>query len=69
MNGMFGINGLFGYLVAVVIVLVAAFCFGYAAIKVEKSQATNYYKIQNQNSVKMKSTSNDKHYELVKDNN
>ncbi|PAF42941.1 DUF4006 family protein [Helicobacter sp. 11S03491-1] len=67
MNGLFGINGLLGYIVAVVLVVGAAVCFGAAAIYIQKSQATHYYKIQDQSAIKMKSLDNVKHYELVQD--
>ncbi|PAF52308.1 DUF4006 family protein [Helicobacter sp. 13S00477-4] len=65
MNGLFGINGLLGYIVAVVLILAIVFCFGAIAIKIQKNQATNYYKIENQSIIQMKNTGNEKHYELL----
>ncbi|PAF44831.1 DUF4006 family protein [Helicobacter sp. 11S02596-1] len=67
MNGLFGINGLLGYLVAVLLVVGAAGVFGFAAIHIQKSQATNYYKIDNQDAIKMKSVGNEDHYQLVQE--
>ena len=52
MNGLFGINGLFGYLVAILLVVGAAIVFGIAAIKIQKEQATSYYKIENPHAMK-----------------
>ncbi|PAF54524.1 hypothetical protein BKH42_01040 [Helicobacter sp. 13S00482-2] len=62
MNGLFGINGLLGYIVAVLLVVGLAVGFGFAAVSIQKSQATNYYKIDNQANIKMKSKDNAYHY-------
>ncbi|PAF46380.1 hypothetical protein BKH46_07890 [Helicobacter sp. 12S02634-8] len=65
MNGLFGINGLVGYVIAVVLVVGIAVFFSVVAIGVQKTQATHYYKLQDQSAIQMKNTKNDKHYELV----
>lgn len=64
MNGLFGINGLLGYVVAVLLVVALAAGLGYAAVSAQKSQATNYYKIDNQAGIKMKSKENVSHYTI-----
>ncbi|PAF49556.1 hypothetical protein BKH41_02515 [Helicobacter sp. 12S02232-10] len=67
MNGLFGINGLLGYLIAVLLVVGAAILFSIAAINIQKTQAVSYYKIDNQDAIKMKSIGNEKHYELMQE--
>lgn len=64
MNGLFGINGLLGYIVAVLLVVGLAAGLGYMAVNTQKSQATNYYKIDNQTGIKMKSKENVSHYTI-----
>ncbi len=61
MNGLFGVNGLLGYLVAVVLLLSIVFVLGMTAVGIQKSEATNYYKIENPFELKMNSTSNVNH--------
>lgn len=61
MDGLFGINGLLGYVVAVVLLLSIVFIFGSNAVATQKSQATNYYKIENPFGVKMISEDNVRH--------
>jgi hypothetical protein len=61
MNGLFGVNGLLGYLVAVVLLLSIVFVFGMNAVAVQKREATNYYKMENPFDLKMISTTNVNH--------
>lgn len=57
MNGLFGVNGLLGYVVAVVLLLAIVFGLGYAAVSTQASVATNYYTLDAQ-SLKMNSSAN-----------
>lgn len=61
MDGLFGINGLLGYVVAVALLLSIVFIFGSNAVATQKSQATNYYQIENPFGVKMISEDNVRH--------
>jgi len=65
MNGLFGVNGLLGYLVAVVLLLSIVFIFGMNAVGIQKREATNYYKIENPFDLKKSSTSNVNHVKSV----
>ena len=47
MDGLFGLNGLLGYFVAVALLLAIVFIFGSNAVATQKAQATNYYTIEN----------------------
>ncbi len=67
MNGLFGINGLGGYIVAVALLLAIVFGLGYAAVITQKAQANNPYVIENQNSIEKKSVGNAQHYQDVKE--
>lgn len=40
------INGLVGFFLAVILLLTIVFFLGYLAIKIQKQEATNYYKIE-----------------------
>lgn len=60
MNGLFGINGLLGYLVAVLLVVGLAIGFGFLAVSVQGDNATNYYEINDKNSIKAVSAENHK---------
>jgi uncharacterized protein involved in exopolysaccharide biosynthesis len=46
MNGMWGINGLTGYFIAVVLLLSIAFGLGYGAITTQQYTATHPYAIR-----------------------
>ena len=63
MNGLFGVNGLLGFLVAVVLVVGLAIGFGIVAAGVQKSNATNYYEIKDSQNIKAKSTENRMFYQ------
>lgn len=63
MNKLFGINGILGLLIAVVLLLVVVFLLGYQGIVIQKEQASNYYTID-RSAVEMKSIDNIQHYKL-----
>lgn len=67
MNGLFGINGLGGYIVAVVLLLAIVFGLGYAAVMTQKTEANNPYVIENPNSIQMKSVENAGHFQSVEE--
>lgn len=62
MNGLFGINGLTGYFVAVVLLLSVVGVLGTCAILTQKEVATSYYKIESAKDIKQISTDNAKHH-------
>lgn len=66
MNGMFGINGLGGFLIAVILLLVVVFGLGYKAVVTQKTQSLNPYAIENVNSLEMKNTQNATNYKELK---
>ncbi|MCE3039691.1 DUF4006 family protein [Helicobacter anatolicus] len=63
MNKLFGINGILGLLIAVVLLLIVVFLLGYQGIMIQKEQASNYYTID-RSAVEMKSIDNIQHYKL-----
>ena len=65
MNGLFGLNGLSGYILSVVVLLVIVFCLGFAAVATQRAQANNPYVIENVNDLQMKSAENHRHYKEV----
>ncbi|OBV29441.1 hypothetical protein BKN38_02405 [Helicobacter sp. CLO-3] len=66
MNGLFGINGLLGYLVAVLLVVGLAIGFGICAASVQSANAQNYYKIDNYQDIQSKSADNKQFYKDAK---
>lgn len=66
MNGLFGINGLFGFLVAVVLVVVLAIGFGMLAASIQSENSTNYYIIKDSTHIEAQSADNKDHFEDVK---
>lgn len=60
---MLGLNGLFGLLVAVVLIVGLAIILGITGVRIQQSQSTNYYSLD-KNSLQMKSTTNAKSYKL-----
>ena len=66
MNGLFSINGLAGYFLAVFILLAVVVIFGYKAIEIQAEQASNPYKIEDANALHMKSVENAEHYKDAK---
>lgn len=65
MNGLFGVNGLLGFIVAVVLLLSVVFCLGYTAVVTQSAQANNHYTIENANTLQMRSADNAQHYKEV----
>lgn len=66
MNGLFGVNGLLGFIVAVVLLLSIVFFLGYNAVRVQAEQASNPYAIENIEQLQGKSTQNAGHYQILK---
>lgn len=64
MNGLFGLNGLTGFLIAVVLLLAIVFFLGYAAITTQHAEALNSYKIQNSTAIPMNSANMEQHYKV-----
>ena len=62
-NRYFGLNGLSGLLISVLILLLIVGFLTYAAIVVQKREATNYYSIDSTN-IKMIDVSNKDSYHL-----
>ncbi|RXJ57730.1 DUF4006 family protein [Candidatus Marinarcus aquaticus] len=66
-RGVFSIHGVTGMLIATVLLLSILGALTFFGIVSQHSEATNYYKInQDLNAVKFNSSDNNKHYELVK---
>ncbi|WP_295698115.1 DUF4006 family protein [Helicobacter mastomyrinus] len=61
MNGLFGLNGLTGFFIAVVLLLSVVAGLGTCAILTQKSVATDYYKIIDATEIKQKNTDNAKY--------
>lgn len=66
MNGLFGVNGLLGYLVAVVLLLSVVGVFTFLAIGVQKEEATNYYRLEKAHAIQMYNSDNEKQYRSTK---
>ena len=65
-RGIFKLNGITGMLVAVVLLLSILAILVVNAVLVQQREATNYYKInQDLNGLKMNSSDNHTHYQLV----
>lgn len=45
MNGLFGLNGILGNLIVVVVLLVAVVFFGLKAVHIQQEESTHYYKL------------------------
>ncbi len=58
MNGLFGVNGLLGYVVAVVLLLAIVFILGMNAVGIQAGNAQNYYKLDKPETIKMISENN-----------
>jgi len=65
-RSVWALNGLTGGLIATVLLLSILAVLSYYAMAVQSSQATNYYKIVDEKSIKMFSTENSKHLVDVK---
>lgn len=61
MNGLFGVNGLTGYFIAVVLLLSVVGVLGTCAIHTQKEVATTYYKIEDASTIRQISADNAKH--------
>ncbi|WQZ64738.1 DUF4006 family protein [Helicobacter pylori] len=59
------LNGLAGNLLIVVILLCVAVFFTLKAIRIQKEQATNYYRYKDINALETKNTQNRANYELI----
>ncbi|RDU74570.1 DUF4006 domain-containing protein [Helicobacter anseris] len=66
MNKLFGLNGLFGFLIAVVLVVGLAISLGYVSVLVQQKESTNHYSID-RSAVEMKDTKNTQYYKLIKE--
>ncbi len=66
MNGLFGINGLLGFLVAVVLVVALAIIFGITAANVQHSNAQNHYQIKELQKIQPNSIDNKQFYQDAK---
>lgn len=62
MNGLFGLNGLTGFFIAVALLLSIVAGLGTCAIMTQKEVATTYYKIDSVDSIKQISTDNAAHH-------
>lgn len=65
MNRLFGLNGIVGLLLLVVVLLSVVTGLGIQAWKTQKAQATNAYMIQ-EKEVKANSSENSQYYKLLK---
>lgn len=66
MNGLFGVNGIGGFLVAVVLLLAIVFWFGTNAMMTQKRTATQSYTIVDPLGLKDQSTANVEHLKINK---
>lgn len=64
MKNLFGLNGLGGYILSVLVLLIIVFWLGYSAIITQKNQANNFYTIENINTLQKNSVDNIKHYKV-----
>ena len=65
-RNVFGVDGAGGFLVAVLLLLSILGFLVYNAVIVQSDNASNFYKIENETSIKMISTENAKHIVDVK---
>ena len=65
MNRLFGLNGIVGLLLLVVVLLSVVTGLGIQAWKTQKAQATNAYTIKD-NEIKANNSQNAQYYQLVK---
>ena len=65
-RGIFKLSGITGMLIATALLLTILGVLTYNGIKVQQEQASNFYKInQDLNALKMNSSDNHQHYQLV----
>lgn len=65
-RSVFALDGVTGMLVATVLLLSILVGLTIWGLNVQNANATTYYKIKDEQSIKMISTDNAKHYEIVK---
>lgn len=65
-RGLFTLDGMAGFLLATVILVVVVLSWAYAAYDMQVKNATNFYKIENPEAIKMISKDNAKHFVDVK---
>lgn len=65
-RSVFALDGITGMLIATVLLLVILAVLTVWGLSVQNANATNYYKIENEKSIKMFSTDNAKHIVDVK---
>lgn len=67
MNGLFGLNGLVGYIIAVVLLLTVVFILGSNGVAIQKANATNYYTVENPFEIQMiNENNNERHVKTVR---
>ncbi|WP_412784047.1 DUF4006 family protein [Arcobacter cloacae] len=65
-RGIFKLSGITGMLIATALLLTILVVLTYNGIKVQQNEATNFYQInQDLNGLKMNSSDNHTHYQLV----
>lgn len=62
-GGYFSLNGLTGFIIAVVALLSIVVILGICAVNVQKNEATNYYNLD-ASKIEMINNSNAQHYQL-----
>ncbi len=67
MDKLFGLNGLAGFALAVVVLLSVVAFLGTCAILTQQEQATNFYKIENQSDIKERGNNVADFYKNVKE--
>lgn len=67
MDKLFGINGLAGLLLIVVVLLGIAACLATRALSIQQVQATNYYKIENPSNIPQEVKDASMYYKNVKE--
>ena len=62
-GGYFSLNGLSGFIIAVVLLLAIVVALGICAVNVQKREATNYYNLGATN-IEMVNNANAQHYKI-----
>lgn len=62
MGGLFGLNGLLGYFISIILLLLIVFGLGYAAVITQRTQGNNPYVIDNANALEMINKANAQHF-------
>ena len=66
MSKLFGINGLGGLLIAVILILAVVVILGYKSVLVQRAESTNFYQLD-RNDIQMDSPKNAQYYKLIKE--